>query len=141
MKAIIILYVLTAGIGLAQGTTDSGWFWQNPLPQGNFLNAVAVLDPNTAVAVGALGMIVRTTDGGATWKVQWSGTTQHLFGVSFTDANTGTVVGDNGTILRTADGGGTWKGQSSRTGDLLVGGSFTEANSGSAGGVRTSVIQ
>src|SRR5260370_26256260 len=106
MKAII-LYVLTAGIGLAQGTTDSGWFWQNPLPQGNFLNGVAVTDPNTAVAVGAMGTIIRTTDGGATWTVQSSGTTQHLFGVSFTDANTGTVVGDNGTILRTTDGGGT----------------------------------
>src|SRR5260370_41052037 len=104
MKAII-LYVLTAGIGLAQGTTDSGWFWQNPLPQGNFLNGVAVTDPNTAVAVGAVGTSIRTTDGGATWTVQASRTTHHLLGASFTDANNGTAVRENGmTLSSTARG-------------------------------------
>ncbi|MCH7974837.1 MAG: T9SS type A sorting domain-containing protein, partial [Bacteroidetes bacterium] len=44
--------------------------------------------------------ILRTTDGGANWVLQTSGTTKNLFGVSFTDSNNGTVVGDGGTILR-----------------------------------------
>src|SRR5262249_56873550 len=55
------------------------------------------------------GVILRTTDGGATWEWQSSGTTEPLSAVSFTDANTGTVVGARGTILRTTDGGATWK--------------------------------
>jgi photosystem II stability/assembly factor-like uncharacterized protein len=49
---------------------------------------------------------LRTTDGGATWVAQHSGTTNDLHDVSFVDANTGTVVGKWGTILRTTDGGG-----------------------------------
>src|SRR5947207_1642864 len=107
MKAITVLYVLTAGIGFAQGSADSGWFWQNPLPQGNYLRPVSFTDANTGTVVGDSGTILRTTDGGATWKSQSSGTTNYLTGVSFTDANTGTVVGGNGTILRTTDGGAT----------------------------------
>ncbi|MFQ5512269.1 MAG: hypothetical protein ACE5EO_10505 [Candidatus Krumholzibacteriia bacterium] len=42
----------------------SGWFWQNPRPQGNNLLAVSFTDANTGTAVGELGTIVRTTDGG-----------------------------------------------------------------------------
>jgi photosystem II stability/assembly factor-like uncharacterized protein len=82
-----------------------GWYWQNPLPQGNSLQAVAVVDGKTVIAVGDLGTTVRSTDGGASWTLQSSGTTSWLLGVSFTDAETGTVVGWGGTILRTTTGG------------------------------------
>jgi photosystem II stability/assembly factor-like uncharacterized protein len=107
MKALrnALLYHLTVGIGLAQMPADSGWFWQYPLPLGNPPLAVTMLDVNTVVAVGDAGTILRTTDGGATWKQQSSGTTDGLFGVFFTDANTGTEVGYNGTKLRTTTGG------------------------------------
>jgi len=94
------------GDGGTGGVDRSGWFWQNPLPQGNALNGVSFTDANTGTAVGEAGTIVRTTDGGETWVTQDSGTTSALNGVSFTDANTGTAVGQNGTILRTTDGGG-----------------------------------
>src|SRR5205814_1458906 len=106
MKALrnTALYFLTAGMGLAQiGAADSGWFWQNPLPQGERLQAVSFTNVNTGNAVGEGGTILRTTDGGATWKQQSSGTTHWLYGVFFTDANTGTAVGSSGMILRTRD--------------------------------------
>ncbi len=48
------------------------------------------MDSDTVTAVGDLGTILRTTDGGATWTPQTSGTTGPLYGVSFVDANTGT---------------------------------------------------
>ena len=35
----------------------------------------------------------RTTNGGANWISQSSGTTNYLYGVSFTNANNGTAVG------------------------------------------------
>jgi photosystem II stability/assembly factor-like uncharacterized protein len=84
---------------------DSGWFWQNPLLQGNSLQATVTVDTNVMVAVGGYGTILRTTDGGATWSVQASGTTDVLYGVSFADTETGTAVGDGGTIVRTTTGG------------------------------------
>ena len=34
MKAIVVLNVLTAGVGLAQTARGSGWSWQNPLLPG-----------------------------------------------------------------------------------------------------------
>jgi len=46
------------------------WLWQNPLPQGNSLNAVSFIDTLTATAVGDAGTILRTTDGGITWLLQ-----------------------------------------------------------------------
>jgi photosystem II stability/assembly factor-like uncharacterized protein len=68
------------------------------------------------------------------WTSQESGTTNHLYGVSFIDANTGTVVGQLGTILHTTNGGATWISQSSGTTDALLGVSFTHANTGTAEG-------
>jgi hypothetical protein len=54
------------------------WFWQNPLPQGNTLNAVDFVSPSIGWAVGYYGTILRTTDGGTTWNSQTSGTTDNL---------------------------------------------------------------
>ena len=55
--------------------------------------------------MGGNGTILRTTNGGASWIAQASGTNIRLYGVFFTDANTGTAVGWLGTILRTTTGG------------------------------------
>ena len=46
------------------------WFWQNPLPQGNLLRAVHFVNATTGTAVGDVGTILRTTDGGSTWTEQ-----------------------------------------------------------------------
>ena len=92
-------------------------------------------------AVGHLGVILRTTDGGATWVSQTSGTTWNLIGVSFTDVNTGTIVGQNGTILRTTDGGATWTGQISGTTDLLMAVSFTDVNTGTVVGANGTILR
>src|SRR5262249_31565015 len=96
---------------------------------------------NTGSAVGEHGTIVRTTDGGATWMLQPSGTGAHLTGVSFTDANTGTVVGYDGTILRTVDGGASWVAQSSGTTNRLSVGFFTDADRGSGVGDHGTILR
>ena len=71
---------------------SSQWHWQNPLPQGNNLRGASFVDASTGTVVGEYGTIVRTTDGGNSWTIQASGTTQTLWAVSFTDANNGTAV-------------------------------------------------
>ena len=43
---------------------EEGWFWQNPLPQGNGLHSTYFIDSNTGWAVGSSGTILKTTDGG-----------------------------------------------------------------------------
>src|SRR5712671_1288482 len=98
---------------LPAGSPSSQWHWQNPLPQGNNLRGASFVDTNTGTVVGEYGTIVRTTDGGNSWTIQTSGTTQTLWAVSFTDANNGTAVGEGGTIVRTTDGGTHWASQAS----------------------------
>src|SRR3981081_2461988 len=95
----LVLFFGIAGVGTKVSFAESGWFWQNPLPQGNNLRAVAILDKSTIVAVGGFGTILRTSDGGATWVRQPSGTTRLLRGVSLVDEKTGTSVGEFGTLL------------------------------------------
>jgi len=80
--------------------------------------------------VGWAGTIRRTTDGGANWVSQTSGTPDNLYGVSFTDVNSGTAVGLNGTIRRTTDGGTNWVGQTSGTPNTLRSISFIDENVG-----------
>ena len=104
-------------------TGDGGWSWQNPLPQGDSLEAVATIDAQHAVAVGDCGAIITTADGGATWTSHDSGLTgAHLNDVSFPDANNGWAVAwtqaSNGGsygpfILHSADGGLSWTVQAS----------------------------
>src|SRR5262249_17319624 len=102
----LIAWVLMTGVALA----DSGWFWQNPLPQGNGLSGVAVVNTNTVFAVGAGGTILKSVDGGVNWMLQSSRSYTSLNGVSCTDVNNCTSVGFTyaplpaaGTILRTTN--------------------------------------
>ena len=72
------------------------------------LFGVSFTDPNNGTAVGTdytTAIILRTTDGGATWVSQYSGSDVQFSAVSFTDANTGTAVGSLGAIVRTTDAG------------------------------------
>jgi photosystem II stability/assembly factor-like uncharacterized protein len=71
------------------------------------LISVAMVDALTATAVGSLGVIIHTTDGGATWVQQQSSARDDLYGVSFIDRSTGVVLGGS-SILYTSDGGATW---------------------------------
>ena len=43
---------------------------------------------------------MQTTNGGDTWALQTSGTSELLLNAKFADINTGYIVGNNGTILK-----------------------------------------
>src|SRR5260370_34106894 len=91
--------------------------------------------------------MVRTSDGGATWTSQSSGTYSDLYGVSCPDANTCTAVGhwsEGGAAsagLRTTDGGATWTSQSSGTFNPLLGVCFTDTNTGAAVGLSATILR
>ena len=107
---------------------------------GPCLYDVAFSDAAHGWAVGEGGAIRATTDSGATWSAQPSGTTANLGGIAFTDATHGWAVGydwrlSSGSILATADGGGaTWIKQRSGSGAHLRAVAFTDAAHGWAVG-------
>ena len=96
----------------------AGW---SPRWSGTGLNGVAFVNASDGWAVGFGGTILHTTNGGATWTVQNSGTTSDLYGVAFVNASDGWAVGgypvygdgEGDNILATTNGGATWTAQSS----------------------------
>ena len=136
MKKLILILLNFLWILNGVPAQPSGWFWQNPLPQGNALYSIDFVSPTTGWAVGALGTILKTSAGGVTWQHQYSGENVLLRSVSFTDAEHGTAVGSGGLIVRTNDGGLSWAIQDSGTEADLSGVSFSDANNGTALEVR-----
>jgi photosystem II stability/assembly factor-like uncharacterized protein len=107
----------------------------------NRLESVSFMDAITGTAVGDNGTILRTTDGGVTWKAQSSGTTNSLWAVTFMDAKTAIVVGNSGTILRSTDTGMTWTPLPTDTRATLWGISFADAKTGIVVGDRGAVLR
>jgi photosystem II stability/assembly factor-like uncharacterized protein len=111
-------------IGSMKVHAQSGWFWQNPLPQGNTLNGVHFSNDLIGMAVGEDGTIIRTTDRGLSWIRKKSQTLNDLMNVFLIDENNCVVIGYNGTILRSTNGGESWTSQPSSTNQTLFGISF-----------------
>lgn len=124
---------------VARSTGDGGAHW-GAQSTGASLWAVRFVDALDGWGVGASGTISRTTDGGANWAPQISGTGNYLNAVDFVDASQGWVVGAQGTILVTSDGGGTWTSQPSGTLSSLRSVSFADALHGCAVGDGGTVL-
>lgn len=102
-------------------TGDGAWLWQNPWRDGNTVRDQTFLpDGVTGYRVGSCGLILKTTDGGVTWRQLQSGSLATLTSVSFVGAR-GCVVGAYGTALVTSDAGVTWSTVASGTESHLVG--------------------
>jgi len=82
--------------------SQTGWFWQNPLPQGNTLYDVETLLGLT-IAVGNNGTIL--VSDGSGWDIRDGGVSKYLFSVSMRE-NDIWVSGSEGTMLHSSDGVG-----------------------------------
>jgi photosystem II stability/assembly factor-like uncharacterized protein len=102
---------------------DQGASWtQSPVPARQMLTGLHFVDERHGWAVGHDSIILHTSDGGASWVVQYRDPAltggaedgedlleKPLMDVWFRDANTGFAVGAYGLLLRTEDGGATWE--------------------------------
>src|SRR5450755_3480103 len=82
------------------GPGSSGWCWQRPLPQGNYIADYAFIDDTRGWAVGDGGTILATVDAGVTWNAQMSGTQLFVGQVKFASALTGWAASSNGELLK-----------------------------------------
>lgn len=90
---------------------------------------------NRAYAYGQSGKILFSSDGGATWVNQSSGTSNYLFGGAFPSGSVGTLVGGDPvagaqTILHTINSGSGWVFQAGGSPYPLLQASFADANNG-----------
>jgi len=107
--------------GYIYHTEDGGATWKkqagyfemsqekDEIKGGNFLFDVVAVDSRTAWAVGIDGYIIRTFDGGKTWKEVAIGATKtQLFCIASDKKNT-ILIGGKGTFLQSTDNGRTWQ--------------------------------
>ena len=81
--------------------------------QQGALYSVYFTDVNHGYAVGWVGTIIITTDGGKHWINQGITYGENLNSVYFISSNQGFIVGDKGLILMTTNAGANWTTQSS----------------------------
>jgi photosystem II stability/assembly factor-like uncharacterized protein len=105
------LYVLAAVVvvALAAPAPALGATWSAQRSGTTLgLNDVDFVDTLHGWAVGNMGTILATSDGGVTWVQQPRLTLKILTAVDFVDTLHGWAVGQEGVILATGDGGATW---------------------------------
>lgn len=107
--------------------TDGG---SKPVNQSiiNDINGVHMHSSNIGWAVGNNGVILKTDNGGFTWKSKNSPSGLNLTKVLFINESIGFIVGDQGLVLKTTDGGELWRRVSTKTVDNLSGISAFDEN-------------
>jgi len=95
------------------------------------------------ITAGDSGTVKQTSDGGLTWELETSGTTNTLKKTGILNNDNIVVVGFAGTIIKTTDYGDTWKSKSAGTTVDLYGVSFggRESEVGIAVGANGTIIR
>ncbi len=98
------------GIVLLSDNDGQAYRQAKSVPISSTLTSVSFVDAKVGWAVGHWGAILKTIDGGETWKLQRSDikVDQPLFSVYFKNDREGWAVGLWSLILTTRDGGATW---------------------------------
>ena len=124
--AVLLLASLTLFFTTTPALADetTRWCSQEPFPTGNDLFAMDYAGSDTLWAVGgeagSKSTILKSTDAGENWYIQYSSANVELRGVDAVNTSIVWAVGENGTIVKTTDGGVTWQVQVSPTANLLM---------------------
>ncbi len=103
MKNIILIALFCFSI-----YSQSGWFWQNPLPQGNHLRGVDFINSTTGYAVGEGGTVIKTTNAGLNWLNVSMTFPVYLESIDFLNVDIGYAATAFATIVKTTNGGHDW---------------------------------
>lgn len=103
LKRILASIILLSSVNLY---TQDGWFWLNPLPQGNWYSDVEFTSNNTVYISAAGNTLMKSTDGGSTFTVMTSKESNGA--LVFINDVTGFSGATNG-ILKTTNGGNNWR--------------------------------
>ena len=103
--AFIIFFVI---FSYSNGTAQSGWFWQNPLPESNLYFQVHFKNANTGIAVGGSNSIIRTTNGGNNWLRVTSLESNILLCCNYAGNNIYYAAGPPNILIKSTNSGMNW---------------------------------
>ncbi|KXK53259.1 MAG: Cytochrome c554 [Chlorobi bacterium OLB5] len=89
---------------------QQGWFWLNPLPQGNYLSGITFTENNTGYLIGSNGTLLKSTNNGISYYLVESNLTENFQSFYFVNQTTGFIGTDNGIIYKTYNGGNSIEG-------------------------------
>ncbi len=119
MRRILDLLISSAPLVIIGGLLYAGLFVK-PHPsggvvetpvfeRGNWFYGLSAQEGGKIWLVGADGKILRSQDGGGTWKLQSSLVKANLQDIAAWDDQRAVAVGNRGTVIVTADGGKSWR--------------------------------
>ena len=97
-------------------------------------SSIHFVDSQIGWVSGYDGEIKRTTNGGATWSLETTGTYENLWSIFFVDAARGWACSENGSVLHSTDGGLHWMPQVTGTKADLRSICFSDEKNGWAAG-------
>ncbi|HRH37483.1 MAG TPA: YCF48-related protein, partial [Flavobacteriales bacterium] len=106
-SSLHIFSLITSLLFLADARAQSGWSVLNIPDAGRYDDISFINDSVGWAAGGASGWIRKTTDGGATWTLQFT-SPYYSRSIEFVDANVGYCGSLSGQLYRTANGGQNW---------------------------------
>lgn len=108
MKKNLILFFALLFIFTGNLYSQSGWFWQNPKPQGNNILGFKMFDSDNGIFINS-DNILSTHDGGQSWQRIYTGFPWKNKSISMADENTYFILADSSSIIKTTDRGNSWK--------------------------------
>jgi photosystem II stability/assembly factor-like uncharacterized protein len=105
LSLVLVLAVPSPVFGAYVGK----WFWQNPIPQGDYLYAADFAGDN-GWAVGR-GVVLRSLSGGSQWSVQYGFpemANRDFWDVEVVDNNNVWILSSDGAWFHSSDAGQTW---------------------------------
>lgn len=118
--ACFVLGLVIASAAVARNSTEAGAWTRQPAGSMAWLHTVFFIDQNRGWAAGSKGTLLRTEDGGRTWKASASSTDDVVRDIFFVDPQNGWLVCEvnqyqlktldepRGYLMRTTDGGDKW---------------------------------
>jgi photosystem II stability/assembly factor-like uncharacterized protein len=106
MKKLILTFVLLS-ISTLNIYAQQGWFWQNPLPQGNSLSYVNFWG-NSGLIIGSGSTILKTSNNGINWILFNVPAYNFVYQKFVFDLNNYCLATDGNLLKKTTNGGVSW---------------------------------
>ena len=139
-------------------TSDGGRTWRETVifRAGDFRNgtpeflSIRFADKRRGLVVGSVlnrngdvvdSLVMRTDDGGETWRRLIVPSKTELFHVDYNGSSHGWIVGDQGVVLATTDSGESWRLQNSGTKNALFNVDFRDDDEGYVVGGKGTILR
>ncbi|MFI5212211.1 MAG: hypothetical protein ACHQIH_04960, partial [Ignavibacteria bacterium] len=93
LLSIALIFTVTLSVH-----SQNGWVWQNPLPQGNDMFDLELVNSTTAYAL-CFNSVMKSTNSGNNWSIYYTPPGQINTSMHFINASMGFIVCDTGMVL------------------------------------------